>query len=76
MLEKVSRVISGESVNVPVSIDVSIVPNLKFAPLTSVSVERSFSAFKMILSDKRQRLTVENLEKILVVYCADNYNKV
>lgn len=76
LLEKVSRVISGESVNVPVSIDVSIVPNLKFAPLTSVSVERSFSAFKMILSDKRQRLTVENLEKILVVYCADNYNKV
>ncbi|KAJ4450490.1 hypothetical protein ANN_01915 [Periplaneta americana] len=74
--EKVSRVISGESVNVPVSIDVSIVPNLKFAPLTSVSVERSFSAFKMIFSDKRQRLTVENLEKILVVYCADNYNKV
>ncbi|KAJ4450658.1 hypothetical protein ANN_02087 [Periplaneta americana] len=63
LLEKVSRVISGESVNVPVSIDVSIVPNLKFAPLTSVSVERSFSAFKMILSDKRQRLTVENLEK-------------
>lgn len=63
MLEKVSRVILGENVNVPIGMDVSTIANLKFPLLTSVLVERSFSAFKIILIDKRQRLTVENLEK-------------
>lgn len=41
----------------------------KFAPLTSVDVERSFSIFKWILNVKRNRLTIENLEKIIVIYC-------
>lgn len=46
----------------------------KYAPLTSCDVERSFSAYKMIFSEKRQNLTVENLEKIIVVYCSINYH--
>lgn len=45
----------------------------KYAPLTSCDVERSFSAYKMIFSEKRQNLTVENIEKILVIYCNINY---
>lgn len=40
----------------------------KFAPLTSVEVERSFSTYKWILDVKRNRLTVENIEKIIVCY--------
>lgn len=40
----------------------------KFAPLTSVDVERSFSAYKWILSDKRNKLKPENIEKIMIVY--------
>jgi len=40
---------------------------LKFAPLSSVDVERSFSRFKLILSDRRQRLTEENLEKLIFI---------
>lgn len=40
----------------------------KFAPLTSVDVERSFSTYKWILSIKRNRLTPENIEKLLVIY--------
>ena len=45
----------------------------KYAPLTSCDVERSFSAFKMVLSEKRQKLTMVSLEKIMVIYCNSNY---
>lgn len=40
----------------------------KYAPLTSVDVERSFSIYKWILSIKRNRLNVENIEKLMVIY--------
>lgn len=40
----------------------------RFVPLTSVSVERSFSNYKALLSDKRRNLTVENIEKLLSLY--------
>ncbi len=39
-----------------------------FVPLTTVSVERSFSKYKDILTDKRKKLTIENLEKYLFIY--------
>ena len=45
----------------------------KFAPLTSCDVERSFSAYKMLFSEKRQKLTVNNMEKLMVIYCNTNY---
>ena len=42
---------------------------VRFAPLVSCDVERSFSMFKNVLSDNRKKFTVENLEKFLVVHC-------
>ena len=36
-------------------------------PATQVSVERSFSALKFILSDERSNLNSSNLENILIV---------
>ena len=33
----------------------------KFAPLTSTEMERTFSSYKYILSDRRHNLTQENL---------------
>ncbi len=41
---------------------------LVFVPLTTVEVERSFSKFNDLLSDKRKKMTMENLEKYLIVY--------
>ncbi|KAL4132751.1 hypothetical protein QTP88_009852 [Uroleucon formosanum] len=41
----------------------------KFAPITSVDVERSFSKYKHILSDRRRRFLFENLKKVLIVQC-------
>ena len=41
----------------------------KFAPITSVDVERSFSKSKNILSDRRQAFTVDNLKMVVVLNC-------
>lgn len=40
----------------------------KFAPFTSVDVERSFSTYKWILNVQRNRLKEENIEKLMVIY--------
>ena len=40
----------------------------KYAPVTSVEVERSFSLFKH-LSDRRHGFKFENLKKMLVISC-------
>ncbi|KAJ4430499.1 hypothetical protein ANN_22715 [Periplaneta americana] len=45
----------------------------KHVPVTSRDVEIFFSAFKLILSNKRHKLTPQHLEMILVIYCAKDY---
>lgn len=40
----------------------------QFTPLVSVDVERSFSKYKLILTDRRQSLTVENIEMLNILY--------
>ncbi|CAI6357265.1 unnamed protein product [Macrosiphum euphorbiae] len=44
-----------------------------FAPITSVDVERSFSTYKSILTEKRTSMTSENIEKYIIVHCFKNY---
>ena len=41
----------------------------KFAPLVSCEVERQFSAYKYILSDRRESLHFDNLAKVFSIYC-------
>ena len=53
----------------------TIACEFKYCPVTSVDVERSFSAYKLILTDKRQKFNPEHLEKLMVVYCKANYNQ-
>ena len=43
---------------------ISFLINTKYAPLTSVDVERSFNVLKNIYTQKRTRLSDENLEKL------------
>lgn len=43
-----------------------------YAPVTSCDVERSFSAFKYVLQDKRESFKIENIEKVLIIYCNKN----
>ncbi|KAJ4432015.1 hypothetical protein ANN_20629 [Periplaneta americana] len=53
-----------------------LIPTFKCALVSSVDVERSFSAYKMMLSEKRCSFSMENLEKMLVVYSGSNYGHV
>ena len=38
-----------------------------YAPLVSVEVERSFSKFKLLLSDERHNYTIENIAMLNVI---------
>lgn len=46
--------------------------SFKYAPITSVDVERSFSVYKSILRPNRSSFTFENLKKVLFVYINKN----
>lgn len=67
--------LSNTEAQAPEEISPSLWSKYKFAPITSCDVERSFSAYKLILLEKRHQFTITNLEKILVVYCSLNYNQ-
>lgn len=45
--------------------DPALLSAFTFAPLTSVDVERSFSDYKYILSDRRHKFIKENFKNIL-----------
>ncbi|KAL1446681.1 hypothetical protein WDU94_003651 [Cyamophila willieti] len=64
---QVHHYINGVGQELPDNIPHNIAPILKFCPMTSVDVERSFSQYKMILSDRRHGFTMSNMEKYMVV---------
>lgn len=66
LLIKISNILQGNHEE-NIQIDPSIISKFKFAPITSVDVERSFSSYKQMLSDRRQSFLIENLEKHLIV---------
>ncbi|KAH6932726.1 hypothetical protein HPB50_009047 [Hyalomma asiaticum] len=69
VLKQVSNVLSGADSKIPGEIRASKVPDYKYAPLTSVDVERSFSAYKQILTERRHNFKPEHLEMVLVCHC-------
>lgn len=66
-LINVSKIFIGDEVPVDLNLEYSLLNNFKYCPITSVDVERSFSLFKNILSDKRHRFLIENFEKHIVI---------
>jgi len=52
--------------------DVTFAVNTQYAPLVSVEVERSFSLYKMILTDKRHCFTKENIERMIIIQFNNN----
>ena len=72
-IRQIGQVLSGQIVE-----NFNMSPNqiscFKFAPLTSCDVERSFSIYKTILTDRRTNFTPENLEMYLVANCHRNYD--
>jgi hypothetical protein len=66
----VCQVLNGDVVDPSEDIAAEKMPLLKYATWTSCDGERSFGAHKHILSDKRQSMTPENMETILIVCCS------
>ncbi|XP_025420798.1 uncharacterized protein LOC112690907 [Sipha flava] len=48
----------------------------KYAPITSMDVERSFSQYKNLLTNKRRSLLFENIKEMLIIQCNSNLGKV
>lgn len=69
-IKHIYEVLNGSNIsNELIDIDPLLVSKLKYSPITSCDVERSFSAYKNVLSDRRQSFLMENVEKYLIVYC-------
>ncbi|KAL4153174.1 hypothetical protein QTP88_001007 [Uroleucon formosanum] len=49
---------------------------MKFAPVTSCDVERSFSVYKTTLTDNRRRFLFENIKHHVIVQCNKDYKLV
>jgi hypothetical protein len=76
-LQKANRILMGDfqDNNLQLSPQVRVIISaLKYAPITSVDVERSFSSYKYLLSDRRHYYLIENLEKALIVNYYNNKN--
>ena len=67
-LRKVSQVQAGESDGLPDGLDIQSTGRLKYCSVVSVDVERSFSQYKNILTDKRHNFTKDNLSKVMVTH--------
>lgn len=72
ILSTISKVMSGEETttdDLPEDLQISDFIHFKYAPISSVDVERSFSLYKNMLADNRRSFVFENLSKSLVVNC-------
>lgn len=71
-LQKISGIINGQNESMdglPTDISSGDIPFFKFAPISSVDVERSFSKYKYILAHNRKAFEFSNLKKYLIVQC-------
>jgi len=71
MLKKVGNILCENNEDLPEHFTPSVVTDMKFASLTSVDVESSFSLYKHILSEGRTNMTIDNMEKYIIV---NSYN--
>ena len=72
ILKQISKIIGGESDNMdalPEDLTTNDLSFYKFAPITSVDVERSFSIYKNLLTDNRRSFKLENIRKHLLLQC-------
>ncbi|KAJ4425798.1 hypothetical protein ANN_27423 [Periplaneta americana] len=67
---KISDVLSGKKYSfVEEELEAGDICCFKYAPVSSVDVERTFSMYKSLLVDNRRSFEFENLQKVFVSYC-------
>ncbi|XP_060855950.1 uncharacterized protein LOC132933685 [Metopolophium dirhodum] len=72
VLKNISAILDGENTSrdgIPEDLTLNDMVHFKYAPVTSVDVERSFSSYKNILSDRRRSFLFENLKNHRIVQC-------
>ena len=65
-----AKIHSGESANMPSGWSRNDVSELKYCQVASVYLEKSFSVYKHIFSNRRHSFKEENLEKVVVANCS------
>ncbi|XP_025414331.1 uncharacterized protein LOC112686329 [Sipha flava] len=67
----ISEILNGEENidGIPEDWSLNYLTYMKNCPITSVDVERSFSAYKNVLTSNRQSFKFENIKKSLIVQC-------
>ena len=69
-LRQINQVLIG---NTNVELDCDLSPSemtaLKWCPITDCDIERSFSNYKLILTDRRLAFEEENLKQYFIIYC-------
>jgi len=68
----IAKILNGEEIERNESINklsIQEIACFKFAPVTSCDVERIFSRYKSILTDKRQSFTFNNLKMTFITNC-------
>jgi len=71
---KISKILTGEETSEhldghPEDLNCNNLVFFKYAPITSVDVERSFSTYKTLLSNNRRLFKFENIRKHLIIQC-------
>ncbi|XP_003742228.1 uncharacterized protein LOC100899883 [Galendromus occidentalis] len=70
VLRKIQDTLQGGTLHAELSeYSASELLDFKYAPIASVDVERSFSRYKALLSDRRYSLTPENLKYHIIPMC-------
>ena len=67
-IKNIGRVLEGDHNADVGEMDPQIVACFKYAPVTSVEVERSFSLFKHLLSDRSQGFKFESMKKKCLLF--------
>ena len=68
-MRKTTDILEGKKCHNFAIKELLITVKFKWAPITSVEVKRTFSAYKCTLSDRRQSFSSEKLKKKLVIHC-------
>jgi len=79
ILQNISKIINGEKPdenNIPEDITTDDISHFKYAPVSSVEVEISFSTYKSILSDQRRSFLFENIRQHIIIQCNSNFFQV
>lgn len=67
---KIAKILDGHEISkysLPAELTADKCVHLKYAPISSVDVERSFSTYKNVLTDNRCKFLFENLKKTLII---------